>query len=273
MGRFREILVSGDEFVITCELVPGRGFSGKGIDSVLKFAEEAKGSDLIHALSLTDNAGGNPALSPDALGREIVSMGVDLVMHFSCKDMNRNLMESRAYALRRAGITNLLVMSGDYPASGYLGVSKPVFDIDSVMAVYYLRKMNEGLEVQVGRRTSKLDGTGFFIGAVASPFKWSEGSSVMQYYKLEKKIRAGAEYIVTQLGYDSRKYLELIRYVRDYLKLDIPVLGSVYVLTSGAARFMNSGEVPGCFVSDRLLRMISLTSSNFRLSPSMCAPL
>ncbi len=257
MSRFKENLTSGNEFVITCELIPGRGFSGKGVDAVLKFAEESKDSSLIHALSLTDNAGGNPALSPDVLGREITSMGVELIMHFSCKDMNRNFMESRAYALRRRGITNLLVMSGDYPASGYLGVSKPAFDIDSVMAVYYLGKMNEGLEVQVGTKTSKLDGTGFFVGAVMSPFKWSEGSSVMQYYKLEKKICAGAKYIVTQLGYDSRKYLEAIRYVRDHLGLDIPMLGSVYVLTSGAARFMNRGEVPGCFVSDRLLDVLS----------------
>ena len=256
MNRFREGLESGNDFVATCELVPGRGHTGIGIDNILKFAEEAKDSKYIYGVSLTDNAGGNPALCADILGPEIQTLGPDLLVHFSCKDMNRNMIESRAYAIKRSGVTNLLVITGDYPISGAFGLPKPVFDIDSVIALHYLRQMNEGLEAQAGRKTVKLEPTDFFLGAVASPFKATEASTYMQYYKMEKKVRAGAHFLITQLGYDSRRFAEFFKYVRQVLGLDIPLIGSVYVLSAGAARFMATGEVPGCYVSDRLVSVL-----------------
>ncbi|MEW5817885.1 MAG: methylenetetrahydrofolate reductase, partial [Spirochaetota bacterium] len=243
MIKFRDGLKAGEDFIITCELIPGRGFTGKSIEKILQFAEGVKNVTDIHALSLTDNAGGNPALSADVLGREILQIGVDLIVHFSCKDMNRNEIESRAYALNRTGITNLLVITGDYPISGFLGLPKPVFDVDAVNAIYYLNEMNNGLEIVIGSKSVRLERTDFYIGAVASPFKWTEASSIMQYKKLEKKIRAGADFIITQLGYDSRKRIEMIMYIRKHLDLKIPILGSVYVLTAGAAKIMSKGEI------------------------------
>jgi len=252
MRRIREGLASREQFVVTCELVPGRGYTGVGIDNILKFAEEARGSRHVYGLSITDNAGGNPALWADVLGPEIATIGCDLMVHFSCKDMNRNMIEARAYALKRAGITNLLVITGDYPVTGFFGQPKPVFDIDSVTALHYLQEMNRGLEVGVPGKILRLEATDFLLGAVASPFKTTEASAVMQYLKLEKKIRAGAHFVVTQLGYDARRSAEFIRYVRQVLRSQIPVMGSVYVLSAGAARFMNRGEVPGCYVLDRL---------------------
>ena len=253
MRRIREGLASREQFVVTCELVPGRGYTGVGIDNILKFAEEARGSRHVYGLSITDNAGGNPALWADVLGPEIATIGCDLMVHFSCKDMNRNMIEARAYALKRAGITNLLVITGDYPVTGFFGQPKPVFDIDSVTALHYLQEMNRGLEVGVPGKILRLEATDFLLGAVASPFKTTEASAVMQYLKLEKKIRAGAHFVVTQLGYDARRSAEFIRYVRQVLRSQIPVMGSVYVLSAGAARFMNRGEVPGCYVLDRLV--------------------
>ena len=256
MRQFRDSLEAGTGFVVTCELVPGRGYQGVAIDNVLKFAEQARDSQFIKGVSITDNAGGNPALSPDVLCPEIAALGVDIIVHFSCKDMNRNMIEARAYALKRAGITNLLVITGDYPVMGFFGQAKPVFDIDSVVAMHYLSEMNRGLETGTGRKSLRLEPTDFFLGAVASPFKMTEASAVMQYVKLEKKLRAGAHFVMTQLGYDSRKSAEFIRYVRHQLKSDVPVMGSVYLLSAGAARFMNRGEVPGCYVIDRLLKTI-----------------
>ncbi len=240
-----------NDFVLTCELVPGRGFRGRGVDQVLKFAEEIRSVPEVHALTLTDNAGGNPALSADVLGAEVLSMGVDLIVHLSCKDMNRNGIESRAYALQRSGITNLLVITGDYPFEGYLGLSKPVFDLDSVNAIHYLREMNSGLEVPVGRKSTVLDPTDFYLGAAVSPFKWTEASCRMQYLKMEKKIQAGAHFFITQLGFDSRKHRELMQFMRYRGMTDVPIIGSVYLLSAGAARHMNRGSIPGCYVSDR----------------------
>lgn len=256
MTDFRALLESGTTFTVTCELVPGRGFRGKEIDSVFKFSEAARDSGLVHAVSLTDNPGGNPAILTDEIARELVAAGVQVIMHFSLKDVNRGMVESRAYSLMRQGIRNLLVLSGDYPTEGAFGVSQPVFDLDSVGALALLKRMNAGLVVMSGKGTRTLDPTDFFLGGVTSPFKWREASSFMQYAKLSKKVHAGARFIITQLGFDSWKHAELIAHARRNLGITVPLLGSVYLLTAGGARLMRKGEVPGCFVSPALLARI-----------------
>ena len=259
MADFREILApaaGGGTFAVTCELVPGRGFRGREIDSVFTFSEAARASGLVHAVSLTDNAGGNPSILTDEIARELQQTGVEVIMHFSLKDLNRGMVESRAWSLARQGIRNLLVVSGDYPSEGAIGVSQPVFDLDSVGALGLLKRMNRGLEISVRGKTRTLDKTDFFLGAVASPFKWREALLYGQYAKLVKKVHSGARFIITQLGYDSWKHAEFISHARRNLGVEARLLGSVYVLTAGAARIMRRGEVPGCFVGPALLAQV-----------------
>ena len=253
----RDDLLNG-EFVITCEFVPGRGQAGASLDAALLFARNVAGSTpKIHAVSLTDNPGGNTAMIPDALAPEILKTGLDVLVHFSCRDMNRNAMESRLMALARAGANNLLVISGDYPSGGYEGNAASVFDLDSVQAVKYIKALNAGLEVPGTKKgvVTRITPTHFLIAVAVSPFKATEEELLPQFFKMEKKIAAGADLIIPQLGYDMRKFLEIKRYLRSR-GLNVPVLGNVYVLSSGSAKAMNAGMVPGCVVTDELLRVI-----------------
>jgi methylenetetrahydrofolate reductase (NADPH) len=43
---------------------------------------------------------------------------------------------------------------------------------------------------------------GFHIGVAFNPFKYAEAEKEAQYLKLHKKMKAGADYVITQLGYD-----------------------------------------------------------------------
>ena len=72
-------------FIFTFELVPARASRSKAINEILLFAEAASRGGLIHALSITDNAGGHPAFAPASLGKEIKGMGIEPIIHFSCK--------------------------------------------------------------------------------------------------------------------------------------------------------------------------------------------
>lgn len=255
MSSLKEKLSTGAEFIVTCELVPGRGHAGKAIDQIIEFGRKAaESTESIHAVSITDNPGGNPALSPDALARELLAMGVEPLVHFSCRDMNRNMIESRAAALARDGLNNLLVITGDYPAGGYEGMAKPSFDLDAVQAIKMLRAMNDGLEVP-GRKpgaSDRLAATDFLLGCAVSPFKLHRAELAPQFYKLEKKLAAGADFVIPQLGYDMRKFAEIVKYLR-YRQLDVPVLGNVYAVSKGSGGMMNRGLVPGCVVTDELL--------------------
>jgi methylenetetrahydrofolate reductase (NADPH) len=254
----REALASG-EFAITCEFVPGRGSRGPTIEAATDFAVEIRKSGVtVHAVSLTDSPGGNPAILPDVLAAEIQKEGLDALVHFSCRDQNRNAMEARAMALSHNGIENVLVVTGDYTESGYGGRATPVFDMDSVQAITYLTAMNAGLEIP-GRKpgtTQKLPATNFLIGAGVSPFKTTEKELMPQFFKMERKIQAGAHFLITQLGYDMRKFFEVKRYLAAR-GLDIPVIGNVYVLSQGAGKAMAAGNVPGCVVTKELLAVLA----------------
>jgi methylenetetrahydrofolate reductase (NADPH) len=180
-------------------------------------------------------------------------LGIPVLVHFTCKDKNRNQMESLLYSLEREKVNNLLVMTGDYPVGGFDGRSRPVYDMDPTQVLNMISDLNDGLEYKdaFGRPVS-LKETDFFSGAAVSPFKKLESEQMVQYYKLKKKIEAGAEYIIPQLGYDARKFHELIQFI-DMNDWDIPVIGNVYVLSHGASRAMNANRIPGCVVTDELV--------------------
>ena len=252
-SRFRGALERG-EFVVTLEAVPAAGPGGRGIDTLLKDAEELAADGRIHAMSLCDNPGGGHAIMPDELAREIQSVGLDCIVHFTCKDLTRNGAVSRAYALERMGLRNILALTGDYPKEGYWGASKPAFDLDAVTLIKLLGDMNAGL-VDIDRKGVPAPACDFFVGACVSPFKQTEAEQMMQYYKLHRKLNAGARFVISQLGYDMRKVQELKQYL-DLHGIDVPVIGNVYVLNAGVARTMNANQVPGAVVPDSLLRFL-----------------
>jgi len=114
----REAILDPKVTSITWELVPGRGAAGKTIDEVLECAEHAAKDPRIHGITLTDNPSGRPAMLPYNLALEVKNIGIDPLIHFTCKDKNRNSIQSDLYAFERSGLENLLVMTGDYQTDG-----------------------------------------------------------------------------------------------------------------------------------------------------------
>src|SRR5207245_9441951 len=135
------------------------------------------------------------------------------------------------------GLENVFALTGDYPKG-----STAVFDIDSVELV---RLMND----------LRLKGLPLWIAVAVSPFKYTEPDCAYQYLKLEKKFAAGADYAITQLGFDVRKFRELRRYL-DERNIQNPVLGNIYVLGLKSAEKMSKGEPPGCWVAPELVEKI-----------------
>lgn len=245
---FQSDISNSGHFTITLELVPGRESTGRSVDTVMGIAKEAFADGRISAVSITDNPGGNPSLSPDALGYEIFKTGLDVIVHFTCRDMNRVGMESRALQLAMMGMKNILALTGDYSGQGFGGRGAPVFDLDSVHLQIMMGMLSE-------RVLASGDPDGFFTGCAVSPFKYTPGEAFAQYAKLCRKAAGGAQYVITQLGYDAYKYYELIQLLQK-MALALPVLGSVYVLTPGAARIMHRGQVPGAVVPHSLKQSV-----------------
>ena len=255
MATLREKLDQTSRFLVGCELVSVRGsMGGRTAVKARDFANQLVACDDVDWISVTDNAGGNPQLAPTALGKPILYAGKEVVIHLTCKDLNRNALESEAWLLHSEGFNNILAMTGDYPSAGAGGTAKPVFDIDSVGLITKLRQMNQGLDLHDTRGT-RLERTNFTIGAVTTNYKLHEGEVMPQYLKLDKKVECGAQFIINQVGYDARKAHELRAYMDRHSMAQVPLIGNVYVLNPRVARIFHDGRVPGVVVSDELLRL------------------
>jgi methylenetetrahydrofolate reductase (NADPH) len=252
-SKLRRSLTDPDEFTLTFELVPGRGGRTQEIDRIVNLAKNIAADGRFQALSITENAGGQPALSPETLGTEILAMGSEVIIHLSCKDKNRNQMESLLFGWDRHNLHNLLVIAGDYPKEGYRGFPKPVFDLDTIHVLDMLSHMNKSGKTFLDNATDKVheESIPFFKGVVVSPFKLLESELVMQYYKLNRKVGAGADFVITQLGYDVRKFHELLLYMKEN-QLTIPVLGNVFIPSLRVVELMHQGKLPGCLIPDAL---------------------
>lgn len=156
MNPFRSRLFESRDFLIGVELVSTRGLLSDHQASKAKgFGLDLAKCGQVDWVSITDNAGGNPMLGPAALGRPIMDSGKEVVIHLSCKDFNRNGLESEAWFLASEGFYNILALSGDYPERGIQGGAKPVFDTDSVGLLTMLQQMNQGLTLPGPRGTEK----------------------------------------------------------------------------------------------------------------------
>ncbi len=258
MRDLRDILEDRSRaFAIGVELVSTRGTlaEAKAVRA-REFARELASSAPVNWVSITDNAGGNPMLAPAALGKVLFEGGKEIAIHLSCKDFNRNGLESVAWHLNSEGFHNILALSGDSPVDGHEGQAKPVFDIDSVGLLTMLREMNQGLKVRgPGRKTRQLGVTRFFSGAVVNNFKRHESEVIPQYLKLEKKVACGARFIINQIGYHARKMHELISYMEMNDLGHVPLVGNVYLLNGPVAKIFHSQKIPGVHVSDELLEL------------------
>ncbi|MGA2617498.1 MAG: methylenetetrahydrofolate reductase C-terminal domain-containing protein [Thermoguttaceae bacterium] len=255
-------ILTGNRFAYGAEVVSSRGLQDPaGATGLAAFCRTLLDDPRIAWISLTDNPGGGPMLPPDWMAGLVADRRERVVIHLTCKDMNRNGLEAAAWRYASEGFDNILALTGDYPTGGFAGTAQPVFDLDSLGLIKLLRSMNDGLKV-AGRSgaVETLPATRFYIGCAVSPFKRYERELLPQYFKLLRKIRAGAEWVLPQLGYDLRKFHE-VKLFLEARGVHSPVVGNVYRLTKGVARLFHEGKLAGCVVSEELLRTIEKYSA------------
>jgi methylenetetrahydrofolate reductase (NADH) len=234
----REALSSG-RFCYMVELVAGAKTTE---EHLVEIAEGFMHVPGVVAGSVTSFAGGSAGHDPIRIGKMMQERGLTPNIHLTCVGHTRQSTLRGLEDLQAHGIENVFALTGDFP-KGSKETAETLYDLDSVQLVEFISELRQQ------------KGYPFYISAAVSPFKYTEPDCAYQYLKLEKKIAAGADYAITQLGYDSRKMRELRRYMQER-GLRTPVFGNVYVLPLGAAKRFNKGEPPGCFASDELVAQI-----------------
>lgn len=209
---------------------------------LLEVASELAKVPGVVAGSITSYAGGMLGHDPIRVGTAARARGLTPSIHITCVNRSRADAQRALEDLSALGIQNILALTGDYPKTSDPKSPQPFFELDSVQLVSLISEMRGA-------------GMPFWTAVAVSPFKYTEADCAYQYLKLEKKISAGANCAITQLGFDARKFAELKQYL-DERNLHVPLLGNVYVLPAKAAEKMSKGEPPGCWVAPGLLAQI-----------------
>ena len=264
--KLRQKLRTGGNFVVVAELTGGPGYDFAPIEKFLTAYKQAGSSAIpsefdFTGITLPQNPGGVANIDPSdvlaVISQKDLIGELDVIPHISCKDSNSDSLTSTLIGYRQRGIESALALTGDKPMT-----AKGVFEVESLGLLGKIRKLNN--DALIKAKPGQLDkAKRFFAGAAVSPFKYTEPSLMQQYYKMEKKIAAGAEFLVTQVGWDWKKSMELMRYLKDN-QINIPVIGNVYWLTTltPAPRLMHDIKLPGCFVSDALLAKLQSESAD-----------
>ena len=117
-------------------------------------------------------------------------------LHFCCRDRNILGIQSELLGAHAAGVRNLICITGDPPRMGAYPDATAVFDVDAIGLVNIVNNLNHGLDIGGNPMGSQ---TALFIGVGANPGALNMDEEIR---RLEWKVEAGAEYMVTQPVFD-----------------------------------------------------------------------
>jgi methionine synthase / methylenetetrahydrofolate reductase(NADPH) len=231
-------------YTVVVELDPPRGLSYK------KFMEgvEALQAVEVDAITMADNPKAVTRMSNVPLGYMAQEQyGARPLLHIACRDRNLIGMQSHLMGLDALGIDHILAITGDPVSNGDLPQAKSVFDLTSTEVIRMIKQLNEGIAFSGQPLKKKAN---FVVGGALPNFKHIERG----VQRLEKKIEAGADFIMTQCVYDHAQIEKLAECSKH---LEVPIFIGIMPLANGRnAEFLHN-EMPGITVPDEVRRRMA----------------
>ena len=248
-------------FAVTAELNPPDSADPR---DVLRAAEPLK--DVADAVNATDASGANCHMSSMGICSILSRAGLGIVLQISCRDRNRIAIQGDVLGAAAMGVGNVLCLTGDGVGVGDQPGAKPVFDLDSVSLLRTLRTMRDDGTFLSGRKLSTPPR--IFLGAAENPcippVEWRAD-------RLEKKVRAGADFIQTNYIFDVPVFAEFMKRVRD-MGLDerVFILAGVGPLASAkTARWMRR-NVPGVHIPEAIIDHLERAANPAEEGKKLC---
>ncbi|MBZ4687512.1 MAG: putative 5,10-methylenetetrahydrofolate reductase [Clostridiales bacterium] len=201
------------------------------------------------AVTLADNSLAMMRMSNMALGTLVKErIGIRPLLHVACRDRNLIAQQSHLMGLHALGIDHVLVVTGDPTRFGDFPGATSVYDLNSFEMIRLIKEMNKGISYSgqpLGSAAS------FIVGGAFNPNVKNLDKAIE---RLEKKVAAGADYIMTQPVYSTEQVEELYQATKH---IEVPIFVGVMPLTSSRnAEFLHN-EVPGIRLSDKVRERMS----------------
>lgn len=186
--------------------------------------------------ALADRVGPHTAMSPLA-GAQALGYPPSALLHFSGKAHEQaDLLQCMA-DMQANGLNQLLLLTGDR-LNGHQPSQAPVRYLESVPALQIARAF----------------GPDWLLGAALNPFKYREEDGSAQYLKAQKKLKAGADFLTLQLGFDTEKHLEAMTWMSRQAAPK-PLLACVMRLTHKRSKALQS--VPGVVITPSMQQLLA----------------
>ncbi len=251
--------IKSGKFIVTSEVGPPKGTD---IHELLDDADLLRGR--VDAINVTDLQSSVMRIGSFIICHLLKERGHEVVFQVACRDRNRLALQSDLLSAAVVGIENILSITGDHPILGDHPQARAVFDLDSIQLLLAIKGLQEGHDM-AGKQLKGVPK--FYPGAVVNP-----GAEPLEpeIIKMEKKIKAGAQFFQTQAVYDVKAFENFINSVK-HLKTTIMV-GIVLLKSAGMARFMNK-NVAGVFVPDNLIEEMDKATDKPKKSIEIAARL
>ena len=257
MKKITEILKEKD-FTISVELVPPR--NGTNLEE--SFSKIAQIKDMVDFISVTKGAGGS--LRGGTLPITYFTQkkfGINSIAHFVCRERTKQEIENNLIDLYYFNIKNILALRGDPPAGSnepwdgdYEYAYRLVKQINDLNNGEYIPKQEQDKKYRSGIKTD------FCILVAGHP----EDPVEKELAHIKSKVDAGAEVIITQMGFsfdDYKNYVEALRKA----SINIPVIPGIRPITSlkQADSIENFFKIP---INDEIKKRLKEEGKDFGLN-------
>jgi methylenetetrahydrofolate reductase (NADPH) len=243
-GRLAAILRAGN-FCVTGEVVPPRSADPRTITEQTRALV-----GYVDAANVTDNPAASAHMSALAGVRFVADAGVEPTVQLTSRDRNRLAITSELLGAWALGARNLLCLSGDPVEVGDHPDAAVVNDLSVLDIVRLARMMRD-------------EGTTLSGAQLAEPPRYLVGVADMPLARpydpsrLEVKLEAGADFVMTQIAYDLERlnaWADEMRR-RGLFERAKVIVGIVPLRSAKSARYMDE-HLPGVHVPNRIMALL-----------------
>lgn len=171
----------------------------------------------IDLASITYGAGGTTRETTVTAGRELVGLGYGVIGHLTCVGHSRAELESLVDQYAAAGFAGILALRGD-PPRGQSGFTP------HPEGLRHASELVELIRARVGSRLA--------VGVAGFPERHPDSPDAASDVRwFAHKVRAGADFVTTQLFFDNADYLRLVAETRAQ-GLSVPVIPGILPVRS-----------------------------------------